>query len=138
MAFVGAAIKSLVLSMRLRIAASIRSRMSPTFARKFIISIGAYVGGANSEYFSDNGDRPPKRGITLPIVEEGAYARLEFVDAALGMWEQVKGRGDPILPPLLRAARHAPHPDGSGPRLAVLHITLIGFSVLCEWPIVTG
>ena len=49
-----------------------------------IISIGVCVGGANVEYFSDSGDRPPKqtgRGITLPIVEKAAYARLEFAAA---------------------------------------------------------
>jgi hypothetical protein len=49
-----------------------------------IISIGVCVGGANGEYFSDSGDRPPKqtgRGITLPIVEKAAYACLEFAAA---------------------------------------------------------
>jgi hypothetical protein len=35
-------------------------------------------------------------------------------------------------------ARHAPHPGGSGPRPAAFANTLIGFSVLCEWPIVLG
>ena len=65
MAFVGAAIKSLVLSIRLRIAASIRSRMSPTFARKFRISSSARLMGRSRRRQAEAARRQNPRVQTM-------------------------------------------------------------------------